>query len=264
MRVVSRFSCGAASAVATKLALDAHGDAVHIVNAFIADELDDNRRFLADCERWYGRTITVLRDTKHGASVARVWLAERFIASRHGASCSRLLKREVLDKYNEPGDLMVLGYTAEESDRLDNFIDANAGVNVWAPLIEAGLTKRDCFQAIASVGIELPLSYRLGYHNGNCLKCPRGGLGYWNKIRVDFPDNFEEVARVQDALGPGSWFLSDRRGGKRVRVSLRMLDPNAGRFSDEAPIECGSTCEWPNDNEHADVDDLDPQMELAV
>lgn len=69
-RVVSRFSCGAASAVATKIAIERHGDRTHIINAFIADEDADNRRFLVDCERWFGRAITVLRDEKYGASPA--------------------------------------------------------------------------------------------------------------------------------------------------------------------------------------------------
>ena len=51
-RIVSRFSCGAASAVATKLILAEYGAArdVQIINAFIEQEHPDNRRFLADCE----------------------------------------------------------------------------------------------------------------------------------------------------------------------------------------------------------------------
>lgn len=53
MRHVCQFSCGAASAVATKLTL-AHvpREDVLIVNAFIQEEHEDNRRFLTDCERW--------------------------------------------------------------------------------------------------------------------------------------------------------------------------------------------------------------------
>ena len=52
-RIVAQFSCGAASAVAAKLALAQYGDRVVLLNAFLANEDDDNRRFLADCERWY-------------------------------------------------------------------------------------------------------------------------------------------------------------------------------------------------------------------
>jgi hypothetical protein len=242
-RVVCQFSCGAASAVATKLAIERHGDDVHIINAFVADEDADNRRFLTDCEAWFGRAVTVLRDEKYGASAANVWRKRRFIVNRNGAPCSKALKRDVLNKYHRPDDLIVLGYTADrrDMDRYDRFIDANADTKVWAPLIEAGVTKRDCFGRVAAAGIELPRMYRLGYHNANCPKCPKGGMGYWNKIRVDFPENFEEMAAIQDVLGEGSYFFRDRGTGQRI--SLRMLPPDAGRFTDEQPFECGAVCE---------------------
>src|SRR5574340_1358330 len=88
-RIVSRFSCGAASAVATKLALAefrATRD-VQIINAFIAQEHPDNRRFLDDCEGWFGRSITVLRDTKYNASTVEVFRRRMYMAEIGRASC---------------------------------------------------------------------------------------------------------------------------------------------------------------------------------
>ena len=32
----------------------------------------------------------------------------------------------------------------------------------------------------------------MGYNNNNCIGCIKGGMGYWNKIRVDFPEVFEK------------------------------------------------------------------------
>ena len=242
-RIVVQFSCGAASACAAKLAIDRFGDRVHVINAFVADEDADNRRFLADCERWLGRSIVVLRDTKYGASAAEVWKRRRFIVGRNGAPCSKALKRDVLNAYDRPGDIIVLGYTADPRDaaRFDRYIDANADRRPWAPLIDADMTKTDCFAMIHDAGIKLPRMYRLGYPNANCPKCPRGGMGYWNRIRVDFPENFEEVASIQDILGPGSYFFRDRK--TKERISLRMLDPNAGRFEPVESFECGAVCE---------------------
>ena len=52
IRTVSWFSCGAASAVATKLALS-EGE-VTIVYCEVIEEHPDNKRFLADCEKWFG------------------------------------------------------------------------------------------------------------------------------------------------------------------------------------------------------------------
>jgi hypothetical protein len=253
-RVVVRVSCGAASAVALKLAIEQRGPAhmIHAVNAFVADEDADNRRFLSDVERWLGVRVVVLRDDKYGASVVEVWKRRRFIASSFGAPCSKALKRDVLNAYWQPGDVDVFGYTADlrDTERFDRYIDANGSPRrAWAPLIEAGITKDDCFKIITDAGLALPRMYtKWGYSNANCPKCPRGGMGYWNRIRATHPENFEEVASIQDVLGPGSYFFRDRKTGERI--SLRMLDPNAGRFEPVVSPDCGGVCE------------LEPQLDL--
>ena len=82
-RVVVQFSCGAASAVAAKLTLAKHPEAI-IVNAFIKEEHPDNRRFLVDCEHWFERKVTVLRDEKYGASTVEVFKRKQFIKGRAG------------------------------------------------------------------------------------------------------------------------------------------------------------------------------------
>lgn len=160
-RIVASFSCGAASACATKIAIDRYGDRVHVINAFIANEDADNRRFLADCEAWFGRPVVVLRDTKYGASAPEVWRRSRFIVNRSGAKCSKVLKRNVLNTFAEAGDVSVLGYTADPRDaaRFDRYLDAHSGERAWAPLIEVGLTKRDCLEMVARAGIQLPRMY---------------------------------------------------------------------------------------------------------
>lgn len=178
-RIVCQFSCGAASAVATKLALAEFGTThdVQIINAYLANEHDDNRRFAQDCEAWFGRPITVLRDDKYGADILQVFHRERFMKGRNGAPCTKLLKRRLLDIWKQPGDVMVFGYTAEEVDRLEDFRERNPDRPVIAPLIDAGLGKEDCKAMVLRAGIELPLMYRLGYDNANCIGCVKGGEG---------------------------------------------------------------------------------------
>lgn len=154
-RIVCQFSCGAASAVATKLALAQYGGThdVHVINAFLVNEHADNRRFLADCEAWFGRNVTVLRDHKYGADIIQVFRRKQFMKGPHGAPCSRELKRRLLDTFALPGDVMVFGYTAEESDRLDDFRERNPDRPILAPLIERGLGKDDCKAMIERAGI---------------------------------------------------------------------------------------------------------------
>lgn len=61
-RTISWFSCGAASAVATKMTPEAVP-----VYCETRAEHPDNERFLADCERWFGRKIERLRNDAYSA-----------------------------------------------------------------------------------------------------------------------------------------------------------------------------------------------------
>jgi hypothetical protein len=244
-RIVCQFSCGAASAVATKLALSKYGAThdVQIVNAFLKEEHDDNRRFAADCESWFGRPITVLRDEKYSASVVQVFKRKQYLKGRRGAPCSQELKRKVLDAWSLPGDVLVFGYTMEEVDRLDDFRERNPSLEVVAPLIDAGLSKEDCKAMVDRAGIALPVMYLLGYDNANCIGCVKGGEGYWRGIRVDFPLHFEAICLLQDEIGPGSWFLRYRSGPlKDQRFPLREL-PDGPIARNEGLPSCSFFCE---------------------
>lgn len=244
-RIVCQFSCGAASAVATKLAIAKYGATrdIQIINAFIQEEHADNRRFATDCEEWFGRTITTLRDEKYNASVINVFRRKQYMKGPMGAPCSRDLKRKVLDAWKLPGDIMVFGYTAEEDWRLDDFRDRNPDRQVLAPLVDAGLTKADCKAMVERAGIALPAMYLLGYDNANCIGCVKGGEGYWRAIREDFPEYFEAVCLLQDEIGEGSWFLRYRSGLKiNQRFPLRDLPTGESRRNEGIP-SCSFFCE---------------------
>lgn len=239
-RIVCHFSCGAASAIATKLILSRYDPSrVVILNAFIVEEHADNRRFLADCERWFAHPITVLQDDKYGASVHEVWKRKRYINnSLFGAPCSAHLKREVLDAACLPDDIHVFGFTADpkEVKRSERF----AGTQALFPLIEANLSHNDCLGMVERAGIVLPEMYRLGFNNANCVGCCKGGEGYWNKIREVFPERFAEVVQIQEAIGPGSYMFRNRKTGERF--ALKDLPVGAGRHDEPLP-SCSIFCD---------------------
>lgn len=242
-RILCQFSCGAASAVATKLALAQYGDRCVIVNAYIEEEHPDNRRFLTDCEKWFGKPITVLRDEKFNASAVEVFRRVRYIKGRNGASCTMRIKRGLLRTFEQPGDVIVLGFTAEEQDRWDDFQADWPDRPAIAPLIERGLTKEDCKAMVQRAGIEIPYMYRLGYENANCVACVKGGMGYFRAIREDFPAEFEALAQVEEDIGEGAWILRHRSGPlKGQRFPLREL-PSGTADRSEALPSCGLFCE---------------------
>jgi 3'-phosphoadenosine 5'-phosphosulfate sulfotransferase (PAPS reductase)/FAD synthetase len=243
--MVCRFSCGAASAVATKLILAEHApEDVLIVNAFIKEEHEDNRRFLADCEQWFGRPITVVRNEKWNASTHDIWIRKKFIINHRHAPCSTELKREVMGKLAQPGDVTVLGFTAEETARFDSLCDRFPDEQFRAPLIEKGLRKEDCLAIIQRAGIEVPMMYRLGYDNANCIGCPKGGQAYWQNIRADFPERFVQIKTIQESIGPGASFLRFRSGPrKNERMSLAELPEGRGDMKKEQSFACSFFCQ---------------------
>lgn len=236
-RIVSRFSCGAASAVATKLALKKYGHGrVWITYCDPGSEHPDNQRFLADCERWFGKPVTVLKSAQY-ADTWDVWQRRRFIASQDSAPCTGELKREPGFAFEQPTDILVMGYTCEEQKRVDALRKQNFERMIETPLIDAGLTKADCLAIIERAGIELPAMYRLGFQNNNCIGCPKGGRGYWNMIRKHFPDKFDRMARLQRELDVAFWVEADG-----ARLYLDQLDPDRGVQHDEPNIECSVLC----------------------
>lgn len=237
-RIVCWFSCGAASAVATKLAISDNAGKLPltIVYTEVAEEHPDNKRFLKECEKWFGLPVNVLRNEKYKASCDEVFIRERYLVGVQGAPCTKYLKRGERAKFEKEGDLQVFGYTAEEVDRADSFFERNEHINRSTPLIERGLEKSDCLAMIADAGIEIPAMYTLGYKNNNCIGCVKGGAGYWNKIRIDFPERFKRMSGIERDIGASII----RRDGKNIY--LDELPVGMGNHQTEPDIECSIFC----------------------
>jgi hypothetical protein len=238
-RIVCWFSCGAASAVATKLAIIDNAGRLPLVVArcYVEEEHPDNDRFSKECEKWFGVPVLILKNEKYGGSIFEVMRLRKFIAGPKGAPCTLELKKRVREEFQRPNDKHVFGYTVEEQARFDAFIDANADVNVLDVLINRGLSHSDCLAIINRAGIELPVMYKQGYAHNNCVGCVKGWMGYWNKIRVDYPDAFKRMASVERLIGAS--VCRDENGS----VYLDELLPDRGRLSEESSVQCGIFCE---------------------
>jgi 3'-phosphoadenosine 5'-phosphosulfate sulfotransferase (PAPS reductase)/FAD synthetase len=232
--VVVWISAGAASAVAGKLTLATQPDAVFVYTD-PGSEHRDNARFLADLEEWFDRPIERLRSEKY-ADTWQVWTERRYLVGDRGALCTVELKKRLRQQFERPDDVQVFGYTSEEAARIARFRAANPDVLLATPLMDRGLTKDDCLALVERAGLQLPAMYRLGYRNANCVGCPHGGMGYWNKIRRDFPAVFDRMAALEREIGHSC--NKDDRGP----VFLDELDPARGNHADEPSFECSLLC----------------------
>jgi hypothetical protein len=233
-RVVGWFSCGDASAVACALTLKEYPDAV-IARIVIPDEHEDAERFHVDCERWYGKPILRLQDPEK-RSIYDVFEKRRYIAGIAGAPCTGELKKAVRFAFQQPDDVHVMGYTIDEQHRADNFRKNNFELGCAFPLIEQKLTKGDCHAIVREAGIEQHAMYRLGFENANCIGCVKGGAGYWNRIKVIFPERFWRMAELSRRLG----VRLVRQDGKRI--FLDELRPETGRHK-EPTFDCSAFCQ---------------------
>lgn len=90
-----------------------------------------------------------------------------------------------------------------------------------------------CHRKADKLGLKRPIMYDMGYRNNNCVGCIRGGMGYWNKIRVDFPEVFARRAKQEREIGH-----SCING-----VFLDELDPTRGNINDEVMEDCTIACQ---------------------
>ena len=238
-RVISWFSCGAASAYTTYLAAEKYKDRdFRAVYCRVTEEHPDNIRFLHEFEEATGIPVEIIQDEKHNGSIYSVFLKRKFIKGINGAPCTMELKRWQREKYQLPTDIQLLGYTVEEQSRIDRFIALNCeDVNAEFILADRGINKADCLTFIKTLGIEPSIMYSLGYSNANCIGCVKGGMGYWNAIRVDFPEAFHKMAKLERQIGHA--INKDKDGP----VYLDVLATDRGNFKRDMPGDCGFTCE---------------------
>lgn len=228
------WSGGVTSAVAIKIQLQYSGMQLYFCET--NQHHPDNERFKNDCEKWYGQKIHTLV-SRQWKSVEHVIKKERYVNGPSGASCTKHLKKEVriaLEKFVDY-DTQVFGfeYEPKQVKRAERFIEQYPASNAIFPLIDHKMTKLDAMTELSNYGIELPAMYKLGYSNANCIGCVKGGMGYWNKIRQDFPSIFASTAKLEREIGHSC-------------IKGKFLDElplDAGRFEPIELPECGIYCE---------------------
>lgn len=249
--IICWWSAGVTSAVATKLAISEFGERCRPIYFEIDSAHHDNARFKEECEEWYGMPIEVARSTRF-VDQFDVIKRERYINGPSGAKCTKELKKNVRFRVEKSAEWehQVFGfeYSRREINRALRFKQQYPATRPVFPLIEKRLSKPEALHFLEKAGIERPAMYTLGYSNNNCIGCVKGGQGYWNKIREDFPEHFEKMSQLEQELG-----RSCIRG-----TFLRDLKPGAGHAVREVMPDCGNFCEV----ELADLDH--PQLEMLV
>jgi len=237
--IIAWWSGGLTSAVACRLALEKYEN-VRIVYIETGSHHIDTIRFKKDCEKWYGCKIETIQTDKFDNHFD-VIIKKKFINGPFGARCTLELKKNVRFDFEKHNNIshQIWGYefSLNEINRAIRTREQYPNTNPLFPLIENKLTKNECAGIVALAGIDIPLMYKLGYNNNNCIGCVKGGKGYWNKIRVDFPAIFKKMA-ITERLIKATCIKSDN--GK---IYLDKLNPKAGIKKSIVLPDCGLFCQ---------------------
>lgn len=234
--IICWWSGGVTSAVACRLAIDMFGlDRCRVVMIDTKNEHPDTYRFLMDCEKWYGKdieTITGIGDEYE--SIQDVWIKNKSLNVATGAICSYTLKRRVREKWQKDNhySYQVFGFEFDkkEFNRAASMKMNHGKANAIFPLLMMGYTKEDCIRIVQDNGIEVPVMYKMGFRNNNCFNtgCVQGGIGYWKKMKVEFPDKFDAMADMEHKLtelkGSPVTMLKDQGAhAKKTGINLVFL-----------------------------------------
>lgn len=224
-------SAGVSSFMAGYLAKDVD----EFIYIDIEDQHPDSMRFIKDCEKALGKEIQILRSPyRNKENVIKTF---RYINGVAGAKCTEILKKrprkEWEQEHKEYEITYVWGFDAGEQKRADRLFETMPEFHHEFPLIDRQLSKSDVHGMFDRLfDFPRPEMYDMGYRNNNCIGCVKGGMGYWNKIRVDFPEVFDRMAKLEREIGH-----SCING-----VFLDELAPDRGRIENEIMPDCSVMC----------------------
>lgn len=234
MKTISWFSAGVSSAVATKLAIE---NIDHIIYIHIDDHHPDSLRFVRECAWWFKKSIEIMQSPYKCVENALLGAGGRgYVNGPAGAPCTRFLKRRVRREWEikqKDKIAYIWGMDVSEAHRVNRLRVAMPECSHKFPLIDGNITKEQAHGMLKASGIKRPKMYDLGYNNNNCIGCVKGGMGYWNKIRIDFPDVFTSRAKLERRI----------RGTCIKGVYLDELDKNRGQNLKPICEDCGIFCE---------------------
>jgi hypothetical protein len=236
--IIAWWSAGVTSAVATKLAINEFGiDNVVPIYFQIDSSHEDNERFKSECEEWYGKEILVERAPPKYKDQFDVILKDKYVNGPGGARCTLVLKKRVRQRLEKnldySGQVFGFEYSKKEVNRAIRFSEQYPSAKPLFPLIEGKMSKPECLYYLEKQGIKRPVMYELGYGNNNCIGCVKGGMGYWNKIRQDFPETFDRMAAAEREVGNSCL----------RNTFLDELSPDAGRKQKIITPDCGNFCD---------------------
>jgi len=192
-------------------------------------EDEDLYRFLDEAADSVGACLIKISD---GRTPWEVFRDVRFLGNSRVDPCSKILKRDLLDKWRNDNlerdaTILYVGIDWTEQHRYQNVKGRMYPWRVDAPLCEPPyFSKNRARDLLLEIGIQPPRLYSLGFSHNNCGGfCIKAGHAHFANLLRTMPDRYayhegkEEEIRQQ--LGKDVSILVDRAGGTKKPMTLK-------------------------------------------
>ena len=213
----------------------------------------DLYRFLEEAADNIGAPLVRVAD---GRTPWSVFHKQRMMANTRADPCSRILKRELGDKWIEsrftPSECVVyVGIDWSEINRFEGGKKTKTGVTLGlrrrklpyiyeAPMIKPPyMSKRGMLDELILIGIKPPRLYAMGFPHNNCGGfCVKAGQAHFKLLLENFPERYNYHEKMEERfrqyVGKDVSILRDRRGGPVKPLTLRQHREN---IEAAAPID---------------------------
>jgi len=191
------FSGGMGSYLTAKMVVEKYGsDDVVLLFADTMMEDEDLYRFMEDAVKVLGVPLTRIAD---GRSVWEVFNDVKFLGNSRIDPCSRVLKRELLDKWIkknfEPDECVIyMGIDWGEKHRYERLVERKLPYIYKAPMVEEEImpNREQKMEILIKDGIKPPRLYGYGFAHNNCGGfCVKAGLAQFRKLYEVMPERYE-------------------------------------------------------------------------
>ena len=225
------FSGGVGSWAAAKRVADQHGtEGLTLLFADTKTEDADTYRFMREAAANVGGELVEIAD---GRTIWEVFRDVRFLGNTRVDPCSRILKRDLCDRWldencDPAATVVYVGIDWTEAHRFERLRVRREPWVYEAPLCDAPyLTKEGLHEWAECEGLRKQRLYVMGAPHANCGGgCVKMGVGGFARLLAADPERFGEWETNEQALrrdlGDVS-ILRDRTGGDTKPLTLRAF-----------------------------------------
>lgn len=216
------------------------------------DQMEARKKRLAQARDIINKNLPFFAWIAEGRTPWEVFFQGRFLGNSRIDPCSKILKRQVCDKwltehYTAENVTVYVGIDWTEEERYTVLKERKKPWVYRAPLCEPPLIfPRDIPKELARQKIKLPRLYQMGFPHNNCGGyCVKAGKAHFKRLWETMPDRYKYHESMEGAfqefIGKDVTILREQRQNVKYNLSMREFRERLETEAEEvSPTDWGS------------------------